>query len=48
MSVVLEGIGLVKRFGSTVALGGVGLALGAGEALAIMGPSGSGKPDTGL
>lgn len=43
MSVVLEGVGLVKRFGPTVALGGVGLALGRGEALAIMGPSGSGK-----
>ncbi|WP_406312968.1 ABC transporter ATP-binding protein [Streptosporangium sp. NBC_01639] len=43
MSVVLEGAGLVKRFGPTVALGGVGLAVHAGEAVAIMGPSGSGK-----
>lgn len=43
MSVVLEGAGLVKRFGPTVALGGVGLAVHVGEAVAIMGPSGSGK-----
>ncbi|MEU8379580.1 ABC transporter ATP-binding protein [Streptosporangium sp. NPDC048865] len=43
MNVVLEGAGLVKRFGTTVALGGVGLAVHPGEAVAIMGPSGSGK-----
>ncbi|MGW3364086.1 ABC transporter ATP-binding protein [Streptosporangium canum] len=43
MSVVLEGAGLVKRFGPAVALGGVGLAVHTGEAVAIMGPSGSGK-----
>ncbi|GGQ30364.1 ABC transporter ATP-binding protein [Streptosporangium pseudovulgare] len=43
MNVVLEGIGLVKRFGPAVALGGVGLAVRGGEAVAIMGPSGSGK-----
>ncbi|GIH78842.1 ABC transporter ATP-binding protein [Planobispora longispora] len=42
-NVVLEGFDLVKRFGSTVALDGVGLAVGRGEAVAIMGPSGSGK-----
>ncbi|MFF5260458.1 ABC transporter ATP-binding protein [Actinomadura viridis] len=40
---VLAGTGLVKRFGSTVALGGVDLAVGRAEAVAIMGPSGSGK-----
>ena len=40
---VISGAGLVKRFGSTVALAGVDVAVGAGESLAIMGPSGSGK-----
>jgi putative ABC transport system ATP-binding protein len=35
--------GLVKTFGSTRALDGAGLAIGAGEIVAIMGPSGSGK-----
>ncbi|MBG0824865.1 ABC transporter ATP-binding protein [Planomonospora sp. ID91781] len=42
-SVVLEGYGLTKRFGPATALAGVGLAIGRGEAVAIMGPSGSGK-----
>jgi putative ABC transport system ATP-binding protein len=41
--VVLDGRGLVRRFGETVALGGVDLAVRRGEATAIMGPSGSGK-----
>ncbi|MEV3925782.1 ABC transporter ATP-binding protein [Actinomadura coerulea] len=40
---VLLGRGLVKRFGTTVALDGVDLAVGRAEAVAIMGPSGSGK-----
>ena len=40
---VISGTGLVKRFGSTVALGGVDLAVRSGESAAIMGPSGSGK-----
>ncbi|GAA4086411.1 MULTISPECIES: ABC transporter ATP-binding protein [Actinomadura] len=40
---VLVGDGLVKRFGPTVALDGVGLAVGRAETVAIMGPSGSGK-----
>lgn len=40
---VLQGEGLVKRFGSTTALAGVDFVLGRGEALAVMGPSGSGK-----
>jgi putative ABC transport system ATP-binding protein len=34
---------LVKSFGPTAALQGAGVAVGAGEVLAIMGPSGSGK-----
>ncbi|GAA4372727.1 ABC transporter ATP-binding protein [Actinomadura verrucosospora] len=40
---VLSGRGLVKRFGTAVALDGVDLAAGRAEAVAIMGPSGSGK-----
>ncbi|WP_067477819.1 ABC transporter ATP-binding protein [Actinomadura hibisca] len=41
--IVLAGSGLVKRFGPTVALNGVDLAVGRAETVAIMGPSGSGK-----
>ncbi|NDU74635.1 ATP-binding cassette domain-containing protein [Actinomadura sp. DSM 109109] len=40
---VLLGRGLVKRFGTAVALDGVDLGVGRAETLAIMGPSGSGK-----
>jgi putative ABC transport system ATP-binding protein len=40
---MIEGRGLVKRFGATDALRGVDVAIGAGEVVAIMGPSGSGK-----
>ncbi|MEU4824643.1 ABC transporter ATP-binding protein [Actinomadura sp. NPDC023710] len=40
---VLLGRGLVKRFGTAVALDGVDLAVARAEAVAIMGPSGSGK-----
>ncbi|AEW99405.1 ABC transporter ATP-binding protein [Streptantibioticus cattleyicolor] len=35
--------GLRKSFGPTVALDGAGIAIGAGEVVAVMGPSGSGK-----
>ena len=40
---VITGSGLVKRFGSTVALNGVDFVVRTGESVAIMGPSGSGK-----
>jgi putative ABC transport system ATP-binding protein len=40
---LLEGSELRKAFGPTPALDGAGLAVGAGEVVAVMGPSGSGK-----
>ncbi|WP_149831021.1 ABC transporter ATP-binding protein [Streptomyces tailanensis] len=43
MSTVLAGHGLIKKYGSTTALAGVDVEVGARDSLAIMGPSGSGK-----
>ncbi|WP_019070859.1 ABC transporter ATP-binding protein [Streptomyces hokutonensis] len=43
MSAVLAGVGLIKKYGSTTALAGVDVEVGACDSLAIMGPSGSGK-----
>ncbi|MQA80224.1 MAG: ATP-binding cassette domain-containing protein [Streptosporangiales bacterium] len=43
MDAVLAGRGLVKRFGTTTALGGVDVTVRRGEAIGVMGPSGSGK-----
>ncbi|WAL65676.1 ABC transporter ATP-binding protein [Amycolatopsis cynarae] len=40
---VLSGRGLVKRYGEQYALAGVDIDIEAGEAVAIVGPSGSGK-----
>ncbi|WP_394277653.1 ABC transporter ATP-binding protein [Luteococcus sp.] len=40
---VLAATGLTKTYGPTVALGGVSIAIGARESVAVMGPSGSGK-----
>ena len=40
---VLQGRGLVKRFGQTEALRGIDVLIAAGEIVAVMGPSGSGK-----
>src|SRR3954468_24867871 len=38
-----EGLGVVRRFGATVALDGLGLSVRDGEVVAIVGPSGCGK-----
>jgi putative ABC transport system ATP-binding protein len=40
---VLAGRGLVKYYSDVVGLAGVDVAVRAGEALAVMGPSGNGK-----
>ena len=40
---LLSAHNLVKSYGTTQALDGVSLAIGAGESVAIMGASGSGK-----
>jgi ABC-type multidrug transport system ATPase subunit len=40
---ILLAEGLVRRFGPRAAVGGVSLALGAGECLALFGPNGAGK-----
>jgi putative ABC transport system ATP-binding protein len=41
---ILTAIDLVKTFGATHALRGAGVSVDAGEIVAVMGPSGSGKP----
>ncbi|GAB2959305.1 ABC transporter ATP-binding protein [Streptomyces pseudoechinosporeus] len=43
MSTVLAGHGLIKKYGSTMALAGVDVEVRERDSLAIMGPSGSGK-----
>ncbi|QNP69041.1 ABC transporter ATP-binding protein [Streptomyces roseirectus] len=43
MNPVLAGLGLVKKYGATVALDGVDVQVQERDSLAIMGPSGSGK-----
>ncbi|GGK63027.1 ABC transporter ATP-binding protein [Streptomyces flaveus] len=43
MSIVLAGHGLIKKYGSTMALSGVDVEVRERDSLAIMGPSGSGK-----
>ncbi|WP_026424985.1 daunorubicin resistance protein DrrA family ABC transporter ATP-binding protein [Actinokineospora inagensis] len=43
MSYAIEAEGLVKRFGSTVALDGVSLTVPTGKVLGVLGPNGAGK-----
>ena len=43
MSQAIEAEGLVKRFGDTVALDGVSLAVPVGKVLGVLGPNGAGK-----
>ncbi|CAN5372814.1 ABC transporter ATP-binding protein [soil metagenome] len=43
IDVVLECVGVTKRFGATTAVNDVSFQLGRGEALAVVGPSGCGK-----
>jgi ABC-2 type transport system ATP-binding protein len=46
MAAVIEVQGLYKRYGSTVAVDGVSLAIPAGEIFGIVGPNGAGKTTT--
>jgi oleandomycin transport system ATP-binding protein len=43
MSNAIEAEGLVKRYGETIALGGVDLAVPTGKILGVLGPNGAGK-----
>src|ERR1700685_2267876 len=43
MTLAIEAVGLVKRFGKALAVGGVGLAVRAGMVLGLLGPNGAGK-----
>ncbi len=43
MSVMVEAVGVRKRFGDNEVLKGIDMAVGAGEVVSLLGPSGSGK-----
>ena len=47
-SLMIEAEGLTKRYGPTVALGGIDLQVPAGSILGMLGPNGAGKPVTEL
>jgi ABC-type branched-subunit amino acid transport system ATPase component len=40
-------LGLVKRYGQAVALGGIDLAVAAGSVFGLLGPDGAGRPGLG-
>ncbi|MFD2417534.1 ATP-binding cassette domain-containing protein [Amycolatopsis pigmentata] len=46
MSLAIQAEGLVKRYGDTVALNGVDLAVPAGKVVGVLGPNGAGKTTT--
>ena len=43
MTLAIEAVGLVKRFGKTLAVDGVDLAVRPGMVLGLLGPNGAGK-----
>jgi ABC-type sugar transport system ATPase subunit len=43
MTLAIEAVGLVKRFGKTLAMDGVDLAVRPGMVLDLLGPNGAGK-----
>ena len=43
MTLAIEAVGLVKRFGKTLAVDGVDLAVPPGTVLGLLGPNGAGK-----
>ena len=43
MTLAIEAVGLVKRFGKTMAVDGVDLAVRPGMVLGLLGPNGAGK-----
>ena len=43
MPATIEAVGLIKRYGDKVALGGMDLSVPAGTVTAVLGPNGAGK-----